>query len=88
MVLDNVTTILLMIPVTMSLADILGIPMMPFLICKLMLSNIGGVATLIGNPSNILIGSAAGLTFTDFLVHLTPIVLVVWIVAQGLLLIF
>jgi Na+/H+ antiporter NhaD/arsenite permease-like protein len=86
MVLDNVTTIILMIPVTMSLADILGIPMMPFLVGEVMLSNIGGVATLIGDPPNILIGSAAGLTFTDFLTHLAPIVLVVWIVAQGLLL--
>ncbi len=86
MFLDNVTTIILMIPVTMSLADILGIPATPFLVNEVMLSNIGGVATLIGDPPNILIGSAAGLTFTDFFTHLFPIVLVVWVGAQGLLL--
>lgn len=86
MVLDNVTTIILMIPITMSLADILGVPMIPFLIGEVMLSNIGGVATLIGDPPNILIGSAAGLSFMDFLTHLAPIVIVTWIVAMGLLL--
>ena len=88
MVLDNVTTIILMIPVTMSIADILGIGATPFLIGEVMLSNIGGVATLIGDPPNILIGSAADLTFTDFLTHLAPIVLGVWLVAQVLLLFF
>jgi len=86
MFLDNVTTIILMIPVTMSLADILGLPMTPFLISEVMLSNIGGVATLIGDPPNILIGSAAGLSFTDFITHLGPIVLIIWVFAQGLLL--
>lgn len=87
MFLDNVTTIILMIPVTMSLADILDLPITPFLIGEAMLSNIGGVATLIGDPPNILIGSAAHLSFSDFIVHLAPIVLIVWIFAQGLLLI-
>lgn len=82
MVLDNVTTIIILVPVTISMADILGLPAMPFLISEVILSNIGGVATLIGDPPNILIGSAAGFTFTDFLVHLAPIVLVVWAVAQ------
>jgi len=86
MFLDNVTTIILMIPVTMSLADILGLPMTPFLIGEVMLSNVGGVATLIGDPPNILIGSAASLSFNDFILHLGPIVLVTWIVVQGLLL--
>ena len=86
MFLDNVTTIILMIPVTMSLADILGLPMTPFLIGEVMLSNVGGVATLIGDPPNILIGSAANLSFNDFILHLGPIVLVVWMFAQGLLL--
>jgi len=86
MFLDNVTTIILMIPITMSLADILDLPMTPFLIGEVMLSNIGGVATLIGDPPNILIGSAAHLSFTDFVTHLGPIVLVVWLFAQGLLL--
>jgi Na+/H+ antiporter NhaD/arsenite permease-like protein len=86
MVLDNVTTILILIPVTVSLADIMGVSALPFLIGELTLSNIGGVATLIGDPPNILIGSAAGFSFTDFLVHLAPIVVVAWIVAQGFLL--
>lgn len=86
MFLDNVTTIILMIPVTMSLADILGLPMTPFLIGEVMLSNIGGVATLIGDPPNILIGSAAHLTFNDFIVRVSPIVLVTWVAAQLLLL--
>ncbi|MCK5247064.1 hypothetical protein KAR02_09210, partial [Candidatus Bipolaricaulota bacterium] len=75
-----------MIPVTMSLADILGLPMTPFLIGEVMLSNVGGVATLIDDPPNILIGSAAHLSFNDFILHLGPIVLVVWLFTQGLLL--
>jgi Na+/H+ antiporter NhaD/arsenite permease-like protein len=86
MFLDNVTTIILMIPVTMSLADILDLPMTPFLIGEVMLSNIGGVATLIGDPPNILIGSAAHLSFMDFIVHVSPIVLVVWVAVQAALL--
>lgn len=86
MILDNVTTIILMIPVTLSIADILGVPMIPFLIGEVMLSNIGGVATLVGDPPNILIGTAAGFSFTDFLTHLAPIVLFVWVLAQGVLL--
>jgi len=85
MVLDNVTTIIILVPVTISMADILGLPAMPFLISEVILSNIGGVATLIGDPPNILIGSAAGFSFTDFLVNLAPIVVVVWLVAQGVL---
>ena len=83
MLLDNVTTIILMIPITLSIADILDVPATPFLIGEVMLSNIGGVATLIGDPPNILIGSAAGLTFTDFVVHLMPVVLIVWSVVVG-----
>jgi len=86
MVLDNVTTIIIMVPVTVSIADILGIPVLPFLMSEVLLSNIGGVATLIGDPPNILIGSAAGFSFTDFLTHLAPIVIVAWLIAQGLLL--
>jgi Na+/H+ antiporter NhaD/arsenite permease-like protein len=86
MVLDNVTTILIIVPVTVSLADILGISPVPFLMGEVLLSNIGGVATLIGDPPNILIGSAAGFGFLDFLTHLAPVVLVVWVVSQALLL--
>jgi len=86
MVLDNVTTIIILVPVTFSIADILSISPIPFLMGEVILSNIGGVATLIGDPPNVLIGSAAGFSFTDFLVHLAPIVLIVWAVTQGMLL--
>ena len=86
MVLDNVTTIIIIVPITVSLADILGISPFPFLMSEVLLSNIGGVATLIGDPPNILIGSAAGFGFVDFLAHLAPIVLLAWLLAQGLLL--
>jgi len=86
MVLDNVTTIIIIVPITVSLADILGISPFPFLMSEVLLSNIGGVATLIGDPPNILIGSAAGFGFVDFLTHLAPIVLLAWLLAQGLLL--
>lgn len=86
MVLDNVTTIIIMIPVTLSMADILGVSAVPFLVSEVLLSNIGGVATLIGDPPNILIGSAAGFSFTDFLTHLAPIVVLVWLVALLILL--
>lgn len=73
--LDNVTTILLIVPVTIALTDLMGLPSKPFLITQIIASNIGGTATLIGDPPNILIGSATGLTFIDFLVHLAPVVL-------------
>ncbi len=73
--LDNVTTILLVVPVTIALADILGIPAKPFLITQILASNIGGAATLIGDPPNILIGSETGLTFLDFMINLGPIII-------------
>ncbi len=73
--LDNVTTVILMVPVTFLIADALETSPMPFLLTQVMASNIGGAATLIGDPPNILIGSAAGLTFLDFVVHMTPVVL-------------
>jgi Na+/H+ antiporter NhaD/arsenite permease-like protein len=79
MVLDNVTTIVLIAPVTILIAEIMGISPIPFLISGALLSNTGGVATLVGDPPNILIGSAAGLTFNDFLVNLFPIVVVAWL---------
>ena len=75
--LDNVTTVLLIAPVTLLVCDRLGLPPVPFLVAEALASNIGGTATLIGDPPNIIIASRADLTFTDFLVHLTPIVLVV-----------
>lgn len=75
--LDNVTTVLLVAPVTLLVCDRLGLPPIPFLIAEALASNIGGAATLVGDPPNIIIASRADLTFTDFLIHLTPIVLVV-----------
>ena len=74
-ILDNVTTILLMVPVTIAICDDLGLDPRPFMITQVIASNIGGTATLIGDPPNILIGSATGLDFMDFLTNLAPIVL-------------
>lgn len=75
--LDNVTTVLLMIPVTFVIANNLKINPKGFLIGAILLSNIGGTATLIGDPPNILIGSAANLSFNDFLINLAPISLTI-----------
>jgi len=85
MFLDNVTTIILIAPITILVCDIVGISAIPFLMSGAMLSNIGGVATLIGDPPNILIGSAASLGFLDFLTHTGPIALLVWGPACALL---
>lgn len=74
--LDNVTTVLLVAPVSLLLCDRLGTNPVPFLLAEAMASNIGGTATLIGDPPNIIIGSRAGLSFNDFVVHLAPVVLV------------
>ena len=82
--LDNVTTVLLIAPVTLLVCDRLGLPPVPFLIAEALASNIGGTATLIGDPPNIIIASRAGLTFNDFLVNLAPIVLVLMVVFIGL----
>lgn len=71
--LDNVTTVVLIAPVTLYIASVLKISPLPFLISEILASNIGGTATLIGDPPNILIGSAAGLGFDDFLVNLAPV---------------
>jgi Na+/H+ antiporter NhaD/arsenite permease-like protein len=75
--LDNVTTVLLMTPVTLSVARRLGVSPLPYLVSQILASNIGGTATLIGDPPNILIGSAAGLDFGDFLLNLGPVVLLI-----------
>jgi Na+/H+ antiporter NhaD/arsenite permease-like protein len=83
--LDNVTTVVLIAPVTILICEILGVRPAPYLITEALLSNTGGVATLVGDPPNVLIASAAGLTFNDFLTHALPIVLVVWLVALWLL---
>lgn len=75
--LDNVTTVLLVAPVTLMVCDRLGVAPVPFLIAETLASNIGGAGTLVGDPPNIIIASRADLSFTDFLVHLLPISLVV-----------
>ncbi|MFG1696147.1 SLC13 family permease [Nonomuraea sp. NPDC049309] len=78
--LDNVTTIMLVAPVTIVVCNRLRISARPYLIAEVLASNIGGAATLIGDPPNIIIGSRGGLTFNDFLVHLTPIVVLIFAV--------
>jgi Na+/H+ antiporter NhaD/arsenite permease-like protein len=75
--LDNVTTVLLTVPVTLLITEELKVKPYPYLFAQIFASNIGGTATLIGDPPNIMIGSAAGLTFNDFAVHLTPVIIVV-----------
>ncbi len=75
--LDNVTTVLLIVPVTVQITRKLEIEPYPYLILEIFASNIGGTATLIGDPPNILIGSALHLSFTDFILNLAPIVLIV-----------
>ena len=75
--LDNVTTVLLMVPVTFVITNHLKISPMPYLITIILLSNIGGAATLIGDPPNIIIGSAAGFSFMDFVYNLGPVVVVI-----------
>ncbi|GAB4054334.1 ArsB/NhaD family transporter [Catellatospora paridis] len=82
--LDNVTTVLLVAPVTLFVCDRLGLPAAPFLIAEVMASNIGGTATLIGDPPNIIIASRSGLTFNDFLNVLAPIVAILLVVFLGL----
>lgn len=78
--LDNVTTVLLIAPITLLIAGTLRVDPLPFLISEALASNIGGTATLIGDPPNIIIGSAAKLGFNDFIIHLTPIVMLVLVV--------
>ncbi|MCB8977877.1 MAG: ArsB/NhaD family transporter [Ardenticatenaceae bacterium] len=85
MFLDNVTTVVLIAPVTILITEILGLSPVPFLVSAALLSNTGGVATLVGDPPNVLIGSAVGLTFNDFLTHSLPIIVVVWLASLGLL---
>jgi Na+/H+ antiporter NhaD/arsenite permease-like protein len=75
--LDNVTTVLLIVPVTLLITDALKISAYPYLFAEIFASNIGGTATLIGDPPNIMIGSAVGLSFNDFLFNLAPIAVVV-----------
>jgi Na+/H+ antiporter NhaD/arsenite permease-like protein len=78
--LDNVTTVLLIVPVTLAICQTLKVPAYPYLFAEIFASNIGGTATLIGDPPNILIGSQAGISFNQFVVHLTPVIVVVMVV--------
>ncbi len=80
MILDNVTTIILIVPITIIIAEMLKINPVPILMAEALLSNVGGTATLVGDPPNIMIGSAAGFTFNDFLTHSLPVVAVTWAV--------
>jgi len=75
--LDNVTTVLLVVPVTLVITSELDVPPYPFLFAEAFASNIGGAATLIGDPPNIMIGSLAGLDFNAFIFNLTPVIVVV-----------
>ncbi len=78
--LDNVTTVLLIAPITILIAEMLDITPFPFLVAEILASNIGGTATLVGDPPNILIGSAANLSFLDFIIHMGPISVAVLLV--------
>ena len=82
--LDNVTTVLLIGPMTIAITQILEVNPVPFLLCQIMASNIGGTGTLIGDPPNIMIGSAAGLGFTDFILNTGPVVLIILAVIVGI----
>ncbi len=77
--LDNVTTVLLIVPVTFQITKKLNVTPYPYLLIEIFASNLGGTATLIGDPPNILIGSSLDLTFMDFVIHLTPVVIVAMI---------
>ncbi len=77
--LDNVTTVLLTVPVTLLITEELRVKPYPYLFAQIFASNIGGTATLIGDPPNIMIGSATGLTFNDFGIALTPIIVVIMV---------
>lgn len=83
--LDNVTTVLLTVPVTISIAKKLNVRATPFLVSQIMASNIGGTATLIGDPPNIMIGSSTNLGFGDFAINLAPVAIVILIVTMFLL---
>lgn len=83
--LDNVTTVILIMPITFAIAKKLDIDPIPFLLTEIFSSNIGGTATLIGDPPNIIIGSAGGLSFIDFIKELTPVILVIMSVVLTIL---
>ena len=82
-VLDNVTTILLVVPVTIFLAKRLEVDPEPFVLLQIFMSNIGGTATMIGDPPNLIIASLGGIGFNDFIINLTPIILINTVVLLG-----
>lgn len=82
--LDNVTTVLLITPIIFSITEMLRISPVPFLVSEIMASNIGGTATLIGDPPNIMIGGATGLGFNDFLLNLTPVIIIIGVITNWL----
>ncbi len=88
MFVDNVTTILLMVPVTLSITRTLRIHPIPFIIAQVLVSNVGGAATLIGDPPNILIGSAAGIDFNSFLIYMGPTMAIIFVISLLLLRLF
>ncbi len=83
--LDNVTTILLAVPMTLVICKQLNVNPVPFLLAEVFVSNIGGAATLVGDPPNIIIASRAGLSFNDFLIHMAPLVIVAMVVITPML---
>ena len=85
MFLNNVTTVVLIAPVTILICEILGLNPNPYLLAEALLANTGGVATLVGDPPNIMVASVAGFSFNDFLIHSFPIVVIVWFTALWLL---
>ncbi len=87
MFLDNVTTVMIFAPLTVLITRILNLNPTPFLVGEAMLSNVGGAATLVGDPPNIMIGSTSGLDFTAFLTHMGPMVLPAWLVTIAILLV-
>jgi Na+/H+ antiporter NhaD/arsenite permease-like protein len=81
MFLDNVTTVILMAPVVILIAELLDVSPVPLLISQAIFSNTGGMATKVGDPAIILIGSASDISFTDFMIHMSPIVFVLWLMS-------
>lgn len=79
--LDNVTTVLLVGPMTLAITSILNVNPVPFLLTQILASNMGGTATLIGDPPNIMIGSEAGLGFADFILNTAPVVVIIMAVS-------
>lgn len=86
--LDNVTTVILIMPITFAIARKLEIDPIPYLLTEVFASNIGGTATLIGDPPNIIIGSAAGFSFMDFVNNLTLVVAVILIAVLAVMVLF